>query len=344
MINRDEIGNTIKITDNESTNKRKFFLVEDDNTISGYSVNNGVITFLEIDDIEVYPDTGLFLDHTGIRCFFIKPNRYLREFLPLTETFINPTDYDDIRIEDGDIPLMLLSDHSMLTTNVNKRFLRRITETERDPSLPFTVDGVQVENIKTLNFVDDRGAVHYSDNEGIQGKMEFNGVIPSNLISDTQRELPDISPVVIYKQWVFNSISENRVVSSMYGEDQYDNKFIQFYVYNNFQGNQDLIYITALIGTSESNLNFNSIHTCIIMIEFPFISMIGILKSIEYEYPGKKFLTIECLENLDDDSLYFLSETNTKKIFLNDEKDTLYHIESIHEVDKTKSVITIKRT
>lgn len=364
MLNKNDIGKIITIR-NDSFVKHEFYYVSNEynvHSITGvYSIPRADLKRIDFEPIEVYnsggvypndKSTGLFLDHKGERTFYIDTNRYLKEFLPLTKTGVNPTDYDNIRIVHGDIPLMMLSDHSMLITD-DHQSIRRITATGRDNVKNFNIDGTQATYIYTLNFVGDRGTVNGTDEayRGIQGVMEFDGIIPSNLISEPQRDFPDPDPDAVYELWNFNYSSGNIAIDLYYKSYASTTAYryeIVASTYNNYSDNKDIIFRQHVdLWEPYRDVWRPNPYTCISYLKGRSPSYIGILKSIELDpivFFGSAHsqLIIEHVGVVNEDFLYLTTGEYKKrlKIVVNGETDKdIYGMITLKETDKIKSTM-----
>lgn len=226
-LNKLDIGKSIELKKNPES--REWFTVQEDisniiglkEPVFGYPMEK-----IDFPNITVHETTGLFLDHTGTRTFYIDTNRLLQEFLPATRTTTTPIDYEAIEIEDGDTPLMLLSDGSMLITESPYTHIKAITSTTRGSEQTLTVDGSSIDKIRSFNYVNDKASIT-TGNANIIGKygvIELNGVIPTNLI--TERSFSGAN----YFYQNFTSIKDDQTI---FMRNERYNSYGEFQIYEN---------------------------------------------------------------------------------------------------------------
>lgn len=352
MISKLQIGRPITLK--ALSKYREFFLVGAGGVILGFRNEiiyvipepESPITPLVFDDINVYKDTldlqtGLFLDHTGNRTFYIDVDRYLQEFDPYTRTSKAPTGFDNIRIEDGDLPLMLLSDGSMLITYGDRDFLKQITATSRSNDLILTVDGQGISGIESFNYIGNKASItHETIHISNIGVIELNGIIPTNLISEAT--FSTLSPRIKNATSVIGD--KSTAISQITLTAWID-------IYDNTTGSGGALLLTTGTTSLESaNGSMSLIY------EIP-SQLKGILKSVfvspeirdflptesEGTYAsvwtaGYRIITILTRANKGE-ALELLSKIDGLEAF--DIDGDIYNIQSVDEVDARESLITL---
>ena len=299
-------------------------------------------------EVETFPETGLFLNHTGERVFYADTDGFLQEFLPETRTTTTPLDYGAIQIIARDIPLMLLEDGSMLASSaLSTASFRVITATTRGGLLPLTIDGVAVTTISSFNYIGDKaGFVGWitPSRVGVLGTVELDGLIPTNIITSRDVAL-DVPPDLLQGITV---LKDSLAVLST----GISNRMARFFLYNNTADSTDLLSITE---TNTAILPYP--QRGIFLTRAITFELEGLLRSIyvsperkdflpgeeEGVYipiwtPGYKVITITT-QDTSQNALSIL--TNVAGVITFNIADEFYTIQDVEEVDSRESLITL---